>query len=178
MRRTVKSASRSNHTGWRKWLPHPALSVFMWGLWLLLINDITGGHIVMGALLAWFIPWVTYPFWPESTPIRKPLVVLRFLRYVLWDILVANYVLMLRILGPTDKLHPAFLTYPLEIENDFTITLLASTISLAPGTVSANLSADRRSLLIHVLNVSDVEMAISDIKRRYEAPLKEIFECS
>lgn len=174
----VRIATKKVHTGWRKWLPHPALSVFMWGLWLLLINDISAGHIVMGGILAWFIPWITYPFWPESTPVRKPAVVVRFLTYVFVDILIANYVLMLRILGPTRNLHPAFLTFPLDVKNDFTITILASTISLAPGTVSANLSNDRKSLLIHVLNVSDVEMAITDIKRRYEAPLKEIFECS
>lgn len=174
----VRVSGKKVHTGWRKWLPHPALSVFMWGLWLLLNNDVSSGHIVMGGLLAWFIPWISYPFWPESTPIRKPLVVLRFLCYVLIDILIANYVLMLRILGPTRHLHPAFLTFPLEVKNDFTITILASTISLAPGTVSANLSDDRKSLLVHVLNVSDVETALNDIKRRYETPLKEIFECS
>lgn len=174
----IRAPGKKVYTGWRKWLPHPALSVFMWGLWLLLMNDISGGHIVIGALLAWFIPWITYPFWPESTPIRKPLVVLRFLMHVVLDILIANYMLMLRILGPTRNLHPAFLTFPLEVKNDFTITILASTISLAPGTVSANLSSDRKSLLVHVLNVNDVEMAANDIKRRYEAPLKEIFECS
>lgn len=174
----VRVATKKVHTGWRKWLPHPALSVFMWGLWLLLINDVSAGHVVLGAFLGWFIPWISYPFWPESTPVRKPLVVMRFLSRVFVDILVANYVLMLRIIGPTRNLHPAFLTLPLDVQNDFTITILASTICLAPGTVSANLSNDRKSLLIHVLNVSDVEMAITDIKRRYEAPLKEIFECS
>jgi multicomponent K+:H+ antiporter subunit E len=66
---------------------------------------------------------------------------------------------------------------PLDVREDFTITLLASTISLTPGTVSADLSVDHRYLLIHALHVEDEAATIAQIKQRYEAPLKEIFEC-
>ncbi|HAR04393.1 MAG TPA: cation:proton antiporter, partial [Pseudomonas sp.] len=53
-----------------------------------------------------------------------------------------------------------------------------SIISLTPGTVSACLSPDRRVLMVHALDVPDVDALISDVKRNYEAPLLEIFECS
>jgi multicomponent K+:H+ antiporter subunit E len=66
---------------------------------------------------------------------------------------------------------------PLELQQPFAITLLASIISLTPGTVSANLSGDRRSLLVHDLDVEDAdETAVQRIKQRYEKPLMEIFE--
>ena len=55
--------------------------------------------------------------------------------------------------------------------------VLASTISLTPGTVSANLRMDGKSLLIHALNVDDEEALIEQIRERYERPLKEIYEC-
>lgn len=161
----------------RLWLPHKALSVYMWGLWLLLVNDISAGHIVLGGFLAWLIPYLTQGFWPEEMVLRKPLVALRFVLMVLWDIVIANAVLALRILGPTRKLQPAFMVLPLDLEQDFAITLLASTISLTPGTVSADLSADRHALLIHVIHVDDIEQSVAQMKARYEAPLKEIFEC-
>ena len=67
---------------------------------------------------------------------------------------------------------------PLDIQHEFTITLFASTISLTPGTVSADLSLDRRYLLVHSLHVTDIDAAIAEMKQRYEAPLKEVFECS
>lgn len=156
--------------------PHPALSLFMWGFWLLMVNELSGGHIVLGAILAWFIPWLTYPFWPESTPIKKPLTVIKYITYVLWDVLEANASLMLRILGPIKNLHPAFVIYELEIKNDFTITILASTISLAPGTFTASISEDRKTLLIHILNAKDTQKTVNAIRQRYELPLKEIFE--
>lgn len=63
------------------------------------------------------------------------------------------------------------------LEERFTITLLASTISLTPGTVSANLRLDGKTLLVHALDVDDEEVLIEQIRQRYEQPLKEIYEC-
>lgn len=162
----------------RQWFPHPSLSVFMLMLWLLLVNEVSGGHLMLGTFLAWLIPFLTQSFWPESMTVRNPWIAIRFVALVLWDIVLANLILAVRLLGPHRKLQPAFMVLPLDIEQDFTITLLASTISLTPGTVSADLSMDRRYLLIHCLHVTDIDAAIAEMKQRYEAPLKEIFECS
>lgn len=170
--------SNSPQTYPRMWFPHPALSVFMLVLWLLLVNEISGGHIVLGSVLAWAIPYLTQQFWPESMTVRKPWVAIKFVATVLWDIVIANMVLAVLILGPKRKLQPAFMVLPLDIQEEFTITLLASTISLTPGTVSADLDMDAHHLIIHSLHVTDIDAAIAGIKQRYEAPLKEIFECS
>ena len=127
----------------RRWFPHPALSLFMLLLWLLLANSISVGQLLLGSILAWLIPWLAQGFWPESLQLRKPLLLVKFVLLVLWDIVIANLVLAVRILGPLHKLQPAFMKVPLDIEHEFTITLLASTISLTPGTVSADLTAKR-----------------------------------
>src|SRR5690606_38785210 len=153
-------------------------SLFMWLLWLLLMNDVSAGHIVLGGLLAWAIPWLTQSFWPEEMTVRKPLVSLKFVLTVLLDIVVANWSVARLILSPAGRLKPAFMVLPLDVKEDFTITLLANTISMTPGTVSTDLSADRKTLLLHALHVEDIDAALADITRRYEAPLKEIFECS
>ncbi|MGA4815614.1 Na+/H+ antiporter subunit E [Pseudomonas aeruginosa] len=47
-----------------------------------------------------------------------------------------------------------------------------------PGSVSSDLSDDRKTLLVHGLDVPDKAALIAEIKQRYEAPLKEIFPCS
>ena len=162
----------------RRWFPHPALSVFMLLLWLLLANSVSAGQLVLGSLLAWLIPWFSQGFWPETLRIRKPLLLVKFVLVVLWDILIANVILAARILGPMNKLQPAFMRVPLDIEQEFTITLFASTISLTPGTVSADLNMEEKYLLVHSLHVTDIDAAIAEMKQRYEAPLKEVFECS
>ena len=163
-------------TNRRQWFPHPALSGFMWLLWLLLANSVSGGHIILGGLLAWAIPYLTQAFWPGSMVIRKPGLALKFVLLVTVDVIVANFQVARLILGPKRNLRPAFMVIPLDIEQDFTITILANTISLTPGTVSADLDIDKRQLLVHALDVDDIEAAVAQIKQRYEAPLKEIFE--
>lgn len=160
----------------RKWFPHPALSVAMWLMWLLMTNSLSGGHVVLGAFLGWMIPFLTQAFWPEAMVSRKPILALKFFLLVVSDIVIANIQVAILIMGPSKRLQPAFMSIPLDVRQDFTITLLANTISLTPGTVSADLSVDRRTLTVHALNVQDVDAAVAQIKQRYEAPLKEIFE--
>ncbi len=161
----------------RRWFPHKMLSVYMVIVWLLLNNSISPGHILLGAFLGWLIPWLTQAFWPEVLHIRKPLLVLKMAAVIFYDIIVANLILAVRILGPVNKLQPAFVKVPLDIDHDFTIALLASIISLTPGTVSADVNKEGGYLLLHCLHVVDPEAEIRLVKERYETPLKEIFEC-
>lgn len=157
-------------------LPHPLLTPILATIWLLLNNSLAPGHIVLGLVLGWAIPLFTLRYWPEAVHIHKPLTLLRFLAVVLLDIVLANLVVARLILGRPQSLHPAFLKVPLDLQGDLAIGLLANTICLTPGTVSAQLSPDRRFLLVHALNAPDGAAVIATIKQRYEAPLKEVFE--
>lgn len=157
-------------------LPHPILSTTLMVLWLLLVNELSAGHLLLGALLGWAVPLYTARFWPEEVRVRRPLVLLRFSVVVLYDIVVANVTVARLILGPSERMQPAFLTMPLTLRSEVAISLLASTISLTPGTVSAFLSADRRCLIIHSLHTTEPDELIATIRRRYEQPLKEVLE--
>jgi multicomponent K+:H+ antiporter subunit E len=157
-------------------LPHPILTPVLVVIWLLLANSLSPGHILLGLLLGWAIPIFTLRFWPDRVRIHKPLVLLRFLIVVLYDILVANIAVAGLILAGQRHVKPAFVTVPLALRSDLGISLLANTICLTPGTVSAWLSPDRTHLLVHGLRVSDADALVAQIKSRYEAPIKEVFE--
>jgi multicomponent K+:H+ antiporter subunit E len=159
-----------------KRLPHPLLTPALAAIWLLLNNSLAPGQILLGVLLGWLIPLFTLRFWPETVRIRRPWVLLRFLAVVLMDIVLANLVVARLILGRPERLRPAFIEVPLELESDLAISLLANTICLTPGTVSAQLSPDRRTLLVHALDAPHPEAVRAAIKARYEAPLKAVFE--
>jgi multicomponent K+:H+ antiporter subunit E len=161
----------------KRWLPQPLFSVFLWLVWLLLNNTVAPGQLLLGAILALALPLFTVRFWPDRPRLRKPLMLLRYIAVLFWDIILANLTVARLILRPTARLRPAFIRLPLELRNEFAIVVLANTISLTPGTVSSDLSPDRRTLLIHALDVEDPAQAIARIKKRYEKPLQEIFEC-
>jgi len=156
-------------------LPQPLLSLMLLLTWLL-ANSFSPGQWVLGSLLALAIPWFSQHFWPERVKVGRPLLALRFIVRVLLDIITANIAVARLILGPLQSIQPRFVNYPLQLRDEFAITLLANTISLTPGTVSADLSEDHCSLLIHALDVSDEKALIETIHQRYEQPLREIFE--
>ncbi len=158
-----------------KILPHPVLSIILWLIWLLLNNSVAPGHMVLGLILAILIPLLTSAFWSEKVPIKAPLTLLKFLSIVLWDIIIANVIVAKLILGRNEKLKPAFFNIDLDIQTPLGISLLANTISLTPGTVSCDLSTDRRRLLVHALHVEDIADTIKHIKQRYETPLIKVF---
>lgn len=160
----------------KRLLPHPLLSAILVVIWLLLVNQLSFGHLLLGIVLGLTVPLYTARFWPDNVHVRRPLLLLRFLAVVLYDILVANVAVARLILGQQDRLKPAFLVLPLRLETDVAISVLANTISLTPGTVSTYLSADRRCLIIHSLHTTDPEEVLETIRQRYEAPLKEILE--
>lgn len=161
---------------WR-WLPYPLLTLVLWAVWLLLVNELSTGQVLLGALLAWVLPLGTRFFWPAVPRVSSPGRLLAFMVVVIQDIVIANITVARLILGPGARMRPAFVELPLDLETEFAITVLANTISLTPGTVSADVSEDRRTLLVHVLNLDDEQRLIDTIKQRYEGPLKEVFEC-
>ncbi|CAM5387320.1 Na+/H+ antiporter subunit E [Stutzerimonas degradans] len=161
-----------------RWLPHPALSVLLTLLWLMLNNTLSGGHVVLGAALGWGLPLLLRRFLIEVPTVRKPLLLCRFTAMVFYDIVVANLHVAKLVLGPKSRLAPAFVEVPMAIEDDFVLAVLTSIISLTPGTVSAGLSPDHKTLLLHALDAPDAEALAHEVKSRYEAPLLEIFECS
>ncbi|MBA1278707.1 Na+/H+ antiporter subunit E [Stutzerimonas stutzeri] len=158
-------------------LPNPALTLLLTALWLLLNNTLGVGHILLGLFLGWAIPLLISGFLIEVPPVRKPLKLCLFMLKVFYDIVIANMHVAKLVLGPRENLRPAFIEVPMVIENDFVLAMLTSIISLTPGTVSAGLSEDHKVLILHALDVPDIETLVADVKSSYEAPLLEIFEC-
>lgn len=160
-----------------KFIPAPWLSLFLLVFWLLLQNSITPGLIVLGAVFALLIPLYTNRARDFRLTLHRPLKALQYILLLIIDIILSNFNIAAIILLPQRKVKPALIEYPLDITGEIPTTILASTISLTPGTITAEVSRDGRTLLIHGLNVQDPEAMIEQIKNRYERRLKEIFQC-
>lgn len=159
-----------------RWLPHPLLTVVLTGFWLLLLNDVSVGGLVLGLAMGIVIPLYTTHFWPSPPRIKSYPKALAYFFLALWDIVVANVLVSYWILfWKNEQLQSRFFTVPLELRRPEAIVTLGGTITMTPGTVSCDLSADGRTLLVHGLHVPDEAGAVATIKSRYEARLLEIF---
>jgi multicomponent K+:H+ antiporter subunit E len=166
--------------GLRRLAPHPLLSLLLLVCWLWLNNTLEPGQVLLGAALGVAIPYVTRRFWPEPLVVRRPLRVVEYAAVVLYDVVVANLQVAAIILGPLSRVRPAFVRVPLDLRTDFAVTVLASTVTLTPGTVSVEVEDDgtgRRWLVVHALRCLDAHDMVRTIKERYEQRLKEILEC-
>ncbi len=152
---------------------HTGILLLVW----LLLNSFTAGHLVLGLILATIIPWLAAPLSDPHARVKKPLKGARYLLVVLMDIVVSNFEVAGRILRSNRHLRPGLVALPLDLQGQFPLAVLASTISLTPGTVSVDFSEDMQWLYIHALHVDDEQQLINRIKTRYEAPLREIFAC-
>lgn len=156
--------------------PHPLLSLSLTFVWLALVNKVTLGNILLGGALGIAVPILTAAYWPGRPRIRAPFKVVEYVLVVMWDIIVANVqVAMIILFKRNDDLKSEWVTVPLELTSAEAITVLAGTITMTPGTVSALLSADGGSILVHCLHTDDPEAVRDEIKSRYERRLMEIF---
>jgi multicomponent K+:H+ antiporter subunit E len=161
----------------RALFPHPLLSLTLLATWVLLVNNVEPGNLVLGAVLATLIPLATAAYWPNSPQIRRPVALIGYIGLVLWDIVLANIaVARIVLFMPNRKIQSAWIAVPLDLRTPEAISMLAGTITLTPGTVTADMSACGRALLIHSLHAPDPDAVRDEIKTRYESRLKRIFE--
>jgi multicomponent K+:H+ antiporter subunit E len=159
----------------RRWLPSPVMSCTLALLWPVMNQSFSIGQILLGLLLAWFLPWWLQGLTTEQPRIRKPGTIVRLGLVVLKDIITSNIDVAKLILGPEHRIRPKFVWVPLRIQDPHGIVALAGIITMTPGTLSADVSDDRRHLLVHAFNVDDEAGLIASIQERYERPLMEIF---
>lgn len=161
----------------RRLFPHPYLSLVLLGTWFLLVNQWKLGSLVMAAILATLIPLLTAPYWTHSPRVNSLQRLAAYIALVVWDVIIANIqVARIVLFMPRDSIRSAFIRVPVDLKSPEAIALLAGTITMTPGTVTADMSADGTVLLIHSLHAPDPDAIRDDIKTRYEARLKRIFE--
>ena len=157
-------------------VPHPILSLTLVLVWLGLVNTFSLGNLILGTAFGLVIPMLTAPYWPNRPKLARPVKIAEYFMIVLWDIVVANVqVAMIILFRRESTIQSHWIPVPLELTSAEAITVLAGTITMTPGTVSATLAADGGSILVHCLHTEDPDSVRNDIKTRYERRLKEIF---
>lgn len=168
--------ARDRRTYMQRYLPHPLLTTLLVLLWMALLNSFTAGGLLVGVALGMLIPIYTANFWPERPAMRSPIRALPFLIVLISDVVIANMLVAYLILfRRPSQLQSRWISVPIELTSPEAITVLIATITLTPGTVASDISADGKTLLVHCLNVGDEQQLIRQIKERYERRIKAIF---
>jgi multicomponent Na+:H+ antiporter subunit E len=100
--------------------------------------------------------------------------VVRFLLVFLKELMVASIRVAYDVVTPTYYMRPGIIAIPLDAKTDLEITLLANVISLTPGTLSLDVSEDRKTLYIHAMFIDNENDLRREIKDGLEKRLLEV----
>lgn len=91
------------------------------------------------------------------------------------ELALSAWTVTLTVLKPRMDIKPGIFAFPLTVDRDFEITLLANLITLTPGTLSVDVSDDRRTLYVHALDCSNPQAARKAIAEGFERKIMEAF---
>ena len=94
--------------------------------------------------------------------------------YVLWEILVSSLRVAWEVLTPGARSRPGIIRVPIELERPAQIALLAHLVTLTPGTVSLDVTPDRRVLYVHVMFLDDIDAEVRTIKDGLERRVRKV----
>jgi len=132
------------------------------------------GNLLFGFVLGYVALLVARRALDPSPYFGKMRQSLSFGLFFFKELFIANLQVAADVLTPKDYMQPRVLAIPLDAKTDVEITALANLISLTPGTLSLDVSTDRRVLFIHAMYAADAERARQDIKHGLERRLLEL----
>jgi multicomponent Na+:H+ antiporter subunit E len=115
------------------------------------------------------ISWLFSYFYSKSY-FRKMPNAAGLIIYFLKELIVASLRVAYDVLTPTHYMKPGIIALPLDATTDLEITLLANLITLTPGTLSIDVSDDKKILYIHEVYITngDIEAKKREIKNGFE----------
>jgi multicomponent Na+:H+ antiporter subunit E len=144
--------------------------------WILLTGDVSPANLVFALVLAALAVAIAAPLRSEPLFARvRPLKLLGLLVYLAGQIVVANLKVAAAVVGPRRLWRPALVAVPLDAKTDGQIAALSNFVTLTPGTLSLDVSPDRKTLYVHAMSASSPEEVRRDIKDGFERRVMEAF---
>ncbi len=128
----------------------------------------------LGFALGYAVLWLTQPLYPDTRYFQKFPKIVNLAAYFVKELVVSNFRVLWDIITPGHISRPGIIGVPLDAASDLEIFLVANLLSLTPGTLSVDVSDDRRTLFVHVMFLEDVEKTRMEIKQQLERRVLEV----
>lgn len=151
------------------------MNLFLLNLFLALGFAVVIGEFSLSLLLAGFAIgyaalWVTSPLYGKTGGAYFARVknVIALVAYFIWELVYSNFRVLWDVVTPSHISKPGIIGIRLDARTDLEIMIVANLISLTPGSLSLDLSTDRRTLYVHVMFLDDPEKVRKQIKEGFE----------
>jgi multicomponent Na+:H+ antiporter subunit E len=151
------------------------LNVIFAFVWVAITGSATLLNLVFGFFLSAAALWIVRGEMTEAGYWGRLRRVFSLLLLFLKELALSAYRVAVMVFSPRLDLKPGIFAFPLTVDRDFEITLLANLITLTPGTLSVDVSEDRKTLYVHAVDCSDPEATRRDIAEGFERKIMEAF---
>lgn len=139
-----------------------------------LLGRLNLSGFIAGFVVGYLALWLSKPLYGKTGYFERLPRVLGLITYFGKELLISNLKVLWDVITPRHISRPGIIALPLDARTDAEIMLVANLISLTPGTLSLDLSEDRRLLYIHVMFLDDIERTRREIKQGLERRVLEV----
>lgn len=153
---------------------HLLLNILLALLWAAMAESFTAGSVASGFVLGFAALWMLQPIMGRSRYFKRSFATVRFISFMIAELVIANFVVAGRMLRPLRAMKPGIVAVPIETKTDLETTLLAICITMTPGSFAVDVSEDGRTLFVHVIDASDPDAIRAQLKSGFERRLLEV----
>jgi len=144
--------------------------------WAAVSGSASPHNLLLGFVLGAMALAVVRGSFPRRSDIRvRPVAALSLALLFLKELALSAWTVAVTVLSPRMDIKPGIFAFPLTVDRDFEITLLANLITLTPGTLSVDVGDDGRTLYVHALDCSNPQAARKAIADGFERKIMEAF---
>lgn len=149
------------------------IAVVFAAVWAAVTGSLSPLNLILGFLLGLLALWIIRRDFGNSRTAFRPLKLLSLAALFIKELAISAWKVAVLVASPKMDLKPGIFAFPLKVDRDIEITLLANLITLTPGTLSVDVSEDRRFLYVHALDCSDPVGTKRDIANGFERKILE-----
>ncbi|MBD9371483.1 Na+/H+ antiporter subunit E [Rhizobium sp. ARZ01] len=142
-------------------------------VWAAVTGSLSPLNLILGFLLGLLALWIIRRDFAGGRTVFRPLKLLSLAILFVKELAISAWRVAVLVARPRMDLKPGIFAFPLAVDRDIEITLLANLITLTPGTLSVDVSEDRRFLYVHALDCSDPVGTKRDIANGFERKILE-----
>ncbi|MGF1734080.1 Na+/H+ antiporter subunit E [Photobacterium satsumensis] len=150
------------------------LNLFLAMAWMLLNGQYGSLDFIIGFVVGYFTLSLCQPFGLKTGYFKKLKAILALAVYFCYEMIVSVARVVWDVITPTHLSQPDIVYVPLDAKTDLEITLLANMVSLTPGSLSLDVTPDKKYLVLHVMFAPEHDSVTQDIKQGLESRILEI----
>lgn len=150
------------------------LNLFLALAWMLLNGNYTGTNFILGFVVGFLALRLSQPFGLKTSYFRRFHALIGLFLFFCYEMVISVARVVWDVVTPTHLSDPDIVYVPLDVESDLEISLLANMVSLTPGSLSLDVTTDKKHMVVHAMFAPEHEKVIREIKDGLEKRILEV----